>query len=777
MQPITKTMTVGGRELVIETGKVAKQAHGATVLKYGDTQLLVTACAAHEKREGLDFFPLTVDYMEKMYASGRIPGSYFKREGRPTEKETLTSRLIDRSLRPLFPEGFFFETQIIATVISADTVNEPDVHAITAASAALHLSDIPFNGPIAGVRIGRVDGQFVVNPTAEQRAASDLDLVVAASKDAIVMVEGGAKEIAEADMVEALFFAHQSVQPEIQAQEELRAECGLPKRTFVLATPDENLKQRVRELALEPIKAAYTISEKQKRYEALGDAKRSVAAKLAEEMGEQYFAAEKAIKTFIEDLKYDYVRGMVLDTGLRIGGRKHDEIRKITVEAGVLPRAHGSALFTRGETQALVTATLGTNEDEQRIETLAGQTFKRFLLHYNFPPFSVGEVKFMRSAGRREIGHGALAERALRQVMPPESEKFPYVVRVVSDILESNGSSSMASVCGGCLALMDAGVPISAPVAGIAMGLIKEGERIAILSDILGDEDHLGDMDFKVCGTAKGITAIQMDIKIAGVSREILARALEQARVGRLHILDKMLAVLPGPRPEISRYAPRITVIQIRPERIKDVIGPGGKVIRDIIARTGCSVDIDDSGAVSIASANAEQVEAAIKMVKNLTQEAEIGRNYLGTVRRIAEFGAFVELFPGTDGLVHISELAEKRVENVTDVVKEGDEILVKVISVDRTGKIRLSRKEAIGQKEGDVSMPAPRPEREERPRRERGGRERRGRERGERGERRERAERSGGGERSEGDGAEKAAKPEGGGAERAAKPEGGTEG
>jgi polyribonucleotide nucleotidyltransferase len=757
MQATTKTVQIGGRDLSIETGKVAKQAHGAAVLRYGDTEMLVTAVAAHEKREGLDFFPLTVDYQEKLYAAGKIPGSFFKREGRPTEKETLTSRIIDRSLRPLFPEGFFFETQLVATVLSADNVNEPDVHAITAASAALHISDIPFNGPIAGIRVGRVDGKLIANPTAEERKVSDLDLIVSASKDAIVMVEGGAKQISEHDMVEALMFAHQSVQPEIQAQEQLRAELGKPKRTFVLTPADETLKTRVKELALEPIKAAFGIGAKQERYEALSDAKRAVCAKLAEEMGEQYAAAEKSIKQLIEDLKYDYVRGMVLDTQHRIGGRALDEIRKITVEAGVLPRAHGSALFTRGETQALVTATLGTNDDEQRIETLSGDVTKRFMLHYNFPPFSVGEVKFMRSPGRREIGHGALAERALRYVMPTDTEKFPYVVRVVSEILESNGSSSMASVCGGCLSLMDAGVPIEAPVAGIAMGLIKEGDRVAILSDILGDEDHLGDMDFKVCGTAKGITAIQMDIKITGVSRDILARALEQARVGRLFILDKMLAVVPGPRAEISKFAPRITTIKIRPERIKDIIGPGGKVIRDIIARTGCSIDVDDSGAVAIASPNGEAIENAIKMIKNLTQEAEIGRVYLGTVRRLAEFGAFVELFPGTDGLVHISELAEKRVENVSDVVKEGDEVLVKVISVDRTGKIRLSRKEAIGLKEGDVVAPLPRPEREERRDRDRGDRggrggrggdrDRRGRDRGDRGERHERHERREGGE------------------------------
>ncbi len=730
MQPITKSIPVGANNLVIETGKIAKQAHGSATIRYGDTMLLVTAVSASEKKEGLDFFPLTVDYQEKLYAAGRIPGSYFKREGRPTEKETLTSRIIDRSLRPLFPEGFFFETQVIAFVISADTANDPDVHAVTAASTALHISNIPFNGPIAGVRVGRVDGKLIAFPTAEQRLASDLDLVVSASKDAIVMVEGGSKQISEPEMIEALFFAHQAAQPALVAQEELRKQIGKPKREFVPPAVDLELKAKVKEIATAGVAKAYGIHEKIARYEELSKAKKETLTKFAEILGDGYFEKEKQIKGFIEDLKYDYVRGMVLDTKKRIGGRATDEIRKITCEVGALPRTHGSALFTRGETQALVAATLGTGEDEQRTEMLTGMAFKRFMLHYNFPPFSVGEVKFLRSPGRREIGHGALAERALRQVMPTDEAKFPYVVRVVSDILESNGSSSMASVCGGCLSLMDAGVPIQAPVAGIAMGLIKEGERIAILSDILGDEDHLGDMDFKVCGTAKGITAIQMDIKISGVTREILTTALEQARKGRLHILGKMAEALPAPRTEISRYAPRITTIKIRPERIKDVIGPGGKVIRDIIARTGCSVNVEDDGSVAIASSNQDQVEQAIKMVKNLTQEAEIGRVYLGTVRRLAEFGAFVEIFPGTDGLIHVSELAENRVEKVEDVVKEGDEVLVKVIAVDRMGKIRLSRKEAIGSKEGDVSAPAPRPEREERPRGDRGdrgGRDRRG--------------------------------------------------
>ncbi|MDR0966061.1 MAG: polyribonucleotide nucleotidyltransferase [Myxococcales bacterium] len=727
MQPINKTIDMNGTKLVIETGKIAKQAHGAAHVKVGETELLVTAVSSSEGREGIDFFPLTVDYQEKLYAAGRIPGNYFKREGRASERETLTSRLIDRSLRPLFPEGYYFETQVIATVLSADLVNDPDVHAITAASTALTISDIPFNGPIAGVRVGRVDGQLIANPTAEQRKLSDLDLVVSASKDAIVMVEGGAKEISEADMVEALFFAQQSAQPAIDAQLELQKEIGKAKRVFTTPSVNEALKAKVDAAALGPISKAFEIGEKQARYAALRAAKHEAIATLKADMGDDFAAAEGEIKSLIEDLKYHYVRNMVLDTKKRIGGRSYTEIRNITIEAGLLPRTHGSALFTRGETQGLVTVTLGTGDDEMRTETLSGDVTKRFMLQYNFPPFSVGEVKRMGSPGRREVGHGALAERALRYIMP-DMAKFPYVVRAVSEILESNGSSSMASVCGGCLALMDAGVPIEAPVAGIAMGLIKEDDRIAILSDILGDEDHLGDMDFKVCGSAKGITAIQMDIKITGVSKDILTTALNQAREGRLHILDKMLASLPAPRAEISRFAPRITTIKIRPERIKDVIGPGGKVVRDIVARTGTSINIEDDGSISIASPNAEAIERAIKMIKNLTQEAEIGRVYLGTVRRLAEFGAFVELFPGTDGLVHVSELAEQRVENVSDIIKEGDEILVKVISVDRTGKIRLSRKEAMGLKEGDVVAPLPRPEREHSDRgdrRDRGGRDR----------------------------------------------------
>ena len=706
---LKKGVKVGAQELTIETGRMAKQADGSVVVRYGDTMLLVTAVSAREKRE-VDFLPLTVEYQERLYSAGRIPGSYFKREGRLTEKETLTSRLVDRSCRPLFPEGYAYETQIIASVISSDQENEGDIHGITGASAALFCSDIPFNGPIAGIRVGRVKGEWVANPTAKQREESDIDLVMACSRDAIVMVEGGAIEVSEPDMVAALAFGHQAVRPLLQLQEEMRRELKKTPRAYEkLPLHDEALKAKVRELAWPGIVRGYEITDKQQRYEALSSNRKEVEAKFRETMGEAFTPVTAlALKTIYEDLKYEYMRHLTVNGG-RIGGRRHDEVRQISCEVKVLPRAHGSALFTRGETQALVAATLGTAEDEQRLELLSGQSFKKFMLHYNFPPFSVNETKPLRGPGRREIGHGALAERALRGMLPL-SDKFPYTIRVVSDILESNGSSSMASVCGGALALMDAGVPTKAPVAGIAMGLVKEAEKIAILSDILGDEDHLGDMDFKVCGTEKGITAIQMDIKISGLSTEIMERALEQARVGRLHILGEMRKALAQPRPEISPYAPRITTIQIRPEYIKNVIGPGGKVIKDIIARTGCSINIEDSGKVDIASSNAEAVQQAISMVQALTREAEVGKTYLGTVRKIAEFGAFVELFPGTDGLVHISELSDKRVKSVSDVLKEGDEVMVKVLSIDKTGKIRLSRKEALAERAGQPGSAAPAP-------------------------------------------------------------------
>jgi polyribonucleotide nucleotidyltransferase len=707
MTPIQKTVTVGGKQILLETGKVAKQAHGSVWIRMGDSIVLVTVVSAAEKKEGIDFFPLTVDYQEKFYAAGMVPGSFFRREGRLTEKETITSRIIDRSCRPLFADGYGNETQIIATVISFDQENDTDVLALTGASAALHLSDIPFAGPIAGVRVGRLNGQFVANPTLAERALCDLDVIMAASRDAIVMVEGGANEVSEQVMVDALLFGQAAVKDLLDAQDALRKATGdKPRRTFEPPKNDLDLRGKVKALTWDKVKEAYGRNEKHDRYARLSEIKKELLAALKEAaQGDaqklaNVTAREKEIKGYYEDVKYDYMRKMITDERRRIGGRGEADIRKITCEVGLLPRVHGSALFTRGETQALVATTLGTAEDEQRVELLTGMTFKKFMLHYNFPPFSVGEAKFLRGPGRREIGHGVLAERALRPVLPA-AEKFPYTIRIVSDIMESNGSSSMASVCGGCLSLMDAGVPIKAPVAGIAMGLIKEGDKIAILSDILGDEDHLGDMDFKVCGTAEGITSIQMDIKIGGVTREILERALAQAADGRKHILGEMAKSIAQPRTDISTYAPRITTIKIRPERIKDIIGPGGKTIKDITARTGTSINIEDDGSVSIASPSNEKVEAAIKMIRALTQEAEVGRIYTGTVRKIAEFGAFVELFPGTDGLIHISELSDKRVKSVSDVLSEGEEVMVKVISVDRAGKIRLSRKEALADSSG----------------------------------------------------------------------------
>ena len=711
MEAKTVTAQVGNQSISIETGKMAKQADGSVVVRAGDGVVLVTAVSAKDRKEGLDFFPLTVDYQERLSAAGRIPGSFFRREGRLTERETLISRLNDRSCRPLFPEGYQNETQIIATVFSADNQYDTDVLALTGASFALAMSDIPFPFAFAGVRVGRAGGKFIANPSELEREQGDLDIVLAASRDAIFMVEGGAKEIDESTMVEALLFGQRAIEQLLDRQEELRRAVGKAKRTFEKMPLAGGVSDKVRAAVYEKVREAYAHDQKHERYGLLSQIKKDVVAELCAE-GAELAGQEKDVKTALEDLKYEYMRRMITHEGRRIGGRKTDQVRSISSEVGLLPRAHGSALFTRGETQGLVTTTLGTSDDEQRMESLKGQSFRKFMLHYNFPPYSVGEVKPLRGAGRREIGHGILAERALRSVLPAD-DKFPYTIRVVSDILESNGSSSMATVCGGCLSLMDAGVPISAPVAGIAMGLIKEDGRIAILSDILGDEDHLGDMDFKVCGTAKGITSIQMDIKITGVDKQILTDALNQARAGRLHILSEMAKAIEKPRADISQYAPKITTIRIPVSRIKDVIGPGGKVIKDIIARTGATIDIEDDGSVAIASPNSEGVDQAIKMIRALTQEAEVGKIYLGTVRRIMEFGAFVEIFPGTDGLVHISDLANSRVKKVEDVLKEGDEVLVKVVSVDRSGKIRLSRKEALaeqaaqGDRKGQQAAPA----------------------------------------------------------------------
>jgi polyribonucleotide nucleotidyltransferase len=690
---VREGVSFGGKELSIETGRMAKQADGSVMVRYGDTMVLVTAVASTNTRPGVDFMPLTVDYLEKTSASGRIPGGYFKREGRMTEVEVLTSRLIDRPSRPLFPKGWRFDTQVIAMVVSTDRENVSDVLAMTGASTALHISDIPWAGPYAGVRVGRIDGQFVINPTFSQREKSEIDLIVGASRDAIVMVEGGCAEVSEEVIIDALMFAHQSAQPLIDLQEKLRAAVGAPKREFVPPQKDPVIVERVNALATQKIQAAMGIREKQERYAALDAAGSETLKALEGEFPER--APE--IKEVFESAKKKHLRELVLDTGRRIDGRSPSDIRQITCEVGVLPRTHGSSLFTRGETQALVTTTLGTSQDAQHIEGIVGNVDKRFMLHYNFPPFSTGETKPLRGASRREVGHGHLAERAISRVLPGEKD-FPYTIRIVSEILESNGSSSMASVCGGILSLMDAGVPIKTQVAGIAMGLIKEGDRVAVLSDILGDEDHLGDMDFKICGSKTGVTAVQMDIKIQGMTREILDTALRQARDARLHILGKMAEALAAPREDLSKYSPRITTLRVKPDQIREIIGPGGKTIRGITAQTGVSIEVEDDGTVHIASPDGIAVQKAIDIIKGLTTEPEVGEFYMGVVKRLAEFGAFVEILPGTDGLVHISELDEKRVRAVQDICKEGDEMVVKVIGIDRaTGKIRLSRREAIG--------------------------------------------------------------------------------
>jgi polyribonucleotide nucleotidyltransferase len=690
---VREGVNFGGKELTIETGRMAKQADGAVVVRYGDTMVLVTAVAAGSVRPGVDFMPLTVDYLEKTSAAGRIPGGYFKREGRMTEVEVLTSRLIDRPSRPLFPKGWRFDTQVIAMVVSTDRENCSDVLAMVGASCALHISDVPWAGPYAGVRVARIDGQFVVNPTFSQRATAELDLVVAANRDAIVMVEGSCAEVSEDVIVDALMFAHQASQPLLDLQEKLRAAVGKPKREFTPPQKDPAIVSRVAQLANEKIGAAMAIRDKHERYGALDAA----GAQTVEALLPEFPDRGGEIKEAYESAKKKHLRELVLDTQRRIDGRGTADIRAITCEVGVLPRPHGSSLFTRGETQALVTVTLGTSQDTQHIEGITGDIEKRFLLHYNFPPFSTGETKPLRGASRRETGHGHLAERALAGILPAEKD-FPYVIRIVSEILESNGSSSMASVCGGTLSLMDAGIPIKTPVAGIAMGLIKEGDRIAVLSDILGDEDHLGDMDFKICGTQAGVTAVQMDIKIQGLTREILDSALRQAKEGRFHILGKMAEALSAPRPEMSNYAPRIHTLRVKPDQIREIIGPGGKTIRGITAQTGVAIEVQDDGTVLIASPDGIAVKKAIDIIKGLTTEPEVGEFYLGVVKRLAEFGAFVEILPGTDGLVHISELDEKRVRTVQDICKEGDEMLVKVIGIDRaTGKIRLSRRETIG--------------------------------------------------------------------------------
>jgi polyribonucleotide nucleotidyltransferase len=683
---------VGGRPLVLETGEVARQAGGSILARYGDTVVLVAAVQEDRVREGIDFVPLMVEYQEMSYAAGRIPGGFFRREiGRPSEKETLTSRLIDRPIRPLFPKGFNYETQVIATVLSVDQVNEPDVVALSAASAALHISAIPFKGPVAAVRVGRVDGRYVINPSNPELERSDMNVVVAGSRDAVVMVEGGADFVSEEDLVEAIDRAHQAILPILDAQEELRRLAGTAKQEIPETAPDPALVEAIRSAAADPMREVMTTPDKLLRR----DRKRELKKKVVQELSTTYPDREKEMEGILEDLEKETVRHMLVRDSLRIDGRRFDEVRPISIQVGLLPRTHGSALFRRGETQVLAVVTLGSSSDEQKIEALTGETFKSFMLHYNFPPYSVGEVKPLRGPGRREIGHGALAERAVKAILPPNGD-FPYTIRVVSEVLESNGSSSMATVCGASLALMDAGVPVREPVAGIAMGLVKESDQFIVLSDILGDEDHLGDMDFKVTGNERGITAFQMDVKIPGIDRNIMTRALNQARAGRLHILEKMKAAMPAPRTELSPYAPRMTVIQINPDKIRDIIGPGGKVIRAIVAETGTKIDVDDSGRVVIMSPDQSACDKAIKRIKDLTQEPAVGEVYLARVTKVTDFGAFAEIFPNTEGLIHISQLDHKRVHKVTDVVKEGDEVLVKIIDIDREGRIRLSRKAVI---------------------------------------------------------------------------------
>ena len=682
---------VNGQPYVLETGKLAKQANGAVWASHGETVVLATAVSSGKPREGVDFLPLMVDYQEMYYSSGRIPGNYFRREiGRPSEKETLTSRFIDRPLRPLFPDGYNYDTQIIVSALSVDPDVDADVIAITAASAALTVSDIPFNGPIAGIRVGHVDGKYIVNPTRAQLMESDLNLIVAGSKDAIVMVEGCASIVTEEEVLEAILFAQDAIRPLIELQEELRAKAG--KKKFIVTPPerDEDLEKKVRELAFSELESVLSIPSKVER----NHAKKMLKEKVVEELCVAYPDAQPQISAIFKDLEKEIMRSMILDKESRIDGRKFDEIRPISCEVGVLPRTHGSAIFTRGETQVLAVTTLGSSEDEQRIESPAGQEFKHFILHYNFTPFSVGEVRPLRGPARRDIGHGALAERALAAVVPLPDD-FLYTIRVVSEVLESNGSSSMATVCGGCLAMMDAGVPIRDMVAGIAMGLILDEERdkAVILSDILGDEDHLGDMDFKVAGTQEGITALQMDIKVKGISKEILHRALMQAKEGREFILGKMHDVIEKPRERLSKYAPRVTNLTISPEKIKDLIGPGGKTIKAIVADTGAKIDIEDTGEVHVFSTSPEAAEKAVKEIERITRVPKVGEVYEGVVKRIVDFGAFVEILPGTDGLLHISQIENRRINNVRDVLKEGDRVKVKVIDIDDQHRIKLSRK------------------------------------------------------------------------------------
>lgn len=687
-----ESVIVGGKEISIETGKWAKQSGGSVVVRCGDTMVLVTACGSSSPRD-IDFMPLTCEYQEKFYASGKIPGSFFRREGRSTNDEILVSRLMDRPVRPLFPKGWFIDTQVIANVVSFDKQNPADVLAMTGASAAIHNSDLVWDGPLAAVRVGRIDGEFVVNPTFAEREQSAMDIVVACSEDAIMMVEGEMEETAEDVVIDALLFAFEACKPLVALQQRMRAAVGKEKRAFTAPVADEAMAAQVKALAWDKLAVAMQIKDKKARGAAVSAVRAEVMALAAE--GAAFAGRGKELDGAFGKVQKKWARSHTIATRSRIDGRKPDEIRHISIEVGVLPRAHGSALFTRGETQALVAVTVGTKYDEKRTDTLLGDVTKRFYMDYNFPPFSTGEVKPLRGQSRREVGHGFLAERSVACIVP-EHEDFPYTVRVVSDILESNGSSSMASVCGGSLALMDAGVPSKAQIAGIAMGLMKEGDDYVILSDILGDEDHLGDMDFKVTGTRRGVCALQMDIKVDGLTRKILEEALDQARRGRLHILEKMDLAINTPRDEMSPFAPRIVTVQVRPDKVRDIIGPGGKSIRAIQDQTGAQVDINDAGVVSIASADQAKIEQAQQLIMGLTMEPEVGQYYNGVVKRIVEIGAFVEIMPGTDGLLHISEVAKERIRAVEDVLAEGDAVIVKCIKVDRDGKIRLSRREVL---------------------------------------------------------------------------------
>jgi polyribonucleotide nucleotidyltransferase len=690
---LKELIRVGDRDLTVEVGRVAKQADGSCVIRYGDTMVLCAAVGASTLREGIDFFPLTVEYREANYAAGRIPGNYFRREGRPTEKEVLTSRLIDRPCRPLFTEGYRNETQVIASVISADPDNNPDVIAITGASCALYLSDIPFANPIAGVRIGLIDGRYIVNPTYDEVRDSKLNLIVAGTEEAIMMVEAGAQEVSEAIMVEALMLAHKEINRLCRWQKELYKALAVEKRAVEPPVLNEEMIAEIERNYAERLRAALDTSGQEKRasYAAIDDLKKEVTESYPEDKPELRAWAKKAF----DHLKEKIFRDDILNRRRRPDGRRFSEIRPLTCEVGWLPRTHGSALFTRGETQALVTTTLGTKEDEQFMDDIEkGEVKRRFLLHYNFPHYSVGEVGRFGSSSRREIGHGALARRALEPALPDDTV-FPYTIRIVSDITESNGSSSMASVCGGTLSMMDAGVPLKSPVGGVAMGLVMEGNKYAILTDIAGAEDHYGDMDFKVAGTSEGITALQMDIKIAGVNSQIMAEALEQAKKGRLYIINAMQQALAEPRTEISLLAPRIIKIKINPDKIRDVIGPGGKVIRALVEETGAKIDVEDDGTVSIATADSAAAEAAVARIRGITAEAEVGQTYVGTVNRIVDFGAFVEIFPGTDGLLHISEIADRRIRDVRDELREGQQIMVKCIGKDGN-KIKLSRKAVL---------------------------------------------------------------------------------